>query len=518
MSIRFAPLIRVSTEGQEKQGESLRTQKTQIESYVKSLGGVIPDNCWKYSGQEHATPEQERAKLSKLLEDSAKGNFDAVIVCDASRWSRDNLKSKQGLQILRDNGIKFFVGPMEYDLFNPEQTLFLSLAVEINEYQANQQALKSIINRIERAKRGEPTSGNLPYGRTFDKEIKKWGIDADKKKNIEWAAQQYLSGKSIVEIAKALAMNYSNLWKILNERSGTQWECRFRNPKVRVDETVVMEIPRLLPEETIQAIKQQGAANKTYEAGVIKYRYLLNRMIFCKHCGFALMAQTNANGKQYYRHPSNRRNQCTVKNWVPAEPLGKAVLLNILQMFGDQEAIEQAIRKATPDLSRIEKLRDELADLKERQNQTIQQRGRIIKKVAQGLISDEEIVEQIQPIRDRLKAIQERIETIETELTDQPDPEQIKRKSKLARAVVADALKHPGPKTIEKIMNGPYERQRKILERAFSGKDRKGRRLGVYVEQTDDPKRPWKVEIRAVMEQLIDFIIDNSIMTEFGWY
>ena len=58
MSLRFAPLIRVSTEGQEKKSESLRTQTTQIKQYVKSLGGIIPEHCWKYSGQEHATPEQ----------------------------------------------------------------------------------------------------------------------------------------------------------------------------------------------------------------------------------------------------------------------------------------------------------------------------------------------------------------------------------------------------------------------------------------------------------------------------
>jgi small-conductance mechanosensitive channel len=230
------------------------------------------------------------------------------------------------------------------------------------------------------------------------------------------------------------------------------------------------------------------------------------------------MAQTNHNGKQYYRHPKHRKNECTVKNWVPAEPLGKTVLLQILQMFGDQERIEQAIERATPDLSKIEKLRDELADLKDRQNQTIQQRGRIIKMVADGTLVDDEVKDQIQTIRERLHAIEERIDAIEPELNDSPDLEQIKRKSKLARAVMADALKHPGPKTLEKILNGPFEHQRKILERAFAGKDRKGNRLGVYVEQTGNSEHPWKVEIRAVMDQLIEFFIDKSIKTDFSWY
>ncbi len=106
--LRFAPIIRVSTEKQKDKGESLNVQTKQIKQYVKSLNGVVPEHCWQYSGQEHATPDQERYKLDKLLEDSAKGLFDAVIVVDASRWSRDNLKSKAGLETLRTHDIKFF--------------------------------------------------------------------------------------------------------------------------------------------------------------------------------------------------------------------------------------------------------------------------------------------------------------------------------------------------------------------------------------------------------------------------
>jgi len=96
-TLRFAPVIRVSTEKQEAKGESLRLQRRQIQEYVNDLGGYIPEHCWVYSGQEHATPKQERAKLDLLLEDAAKDIFDAVIVCDPSRWSRDNARSKEAL-------------------------------------------------------------------------------------------------------------------------------------------------------------------------------------------------------------------------------------------------------------------------------------------------------------------------------------------------------------------------------------------------------------------------------------
>ncbi len=77
--LRFAPIIRVSTEEQEKKGESLKSQKTQIIQYVTSLGGIIPDDCWQYSGQESAT-KKERILWNKILEDSGKDKFDAVIM------------------------------------------------------------------------------------------------------------------------------------------------------------------------------------------------------------------------------------------------------------------------------------------------------------------------------------------------------------------------------------------------------------------------------------------------------
>src|SRR5688572_563583 len=95
--LRFAALCRVSTEKQEKEGESLRTQKTNIEKFVvEDLGGSIVK--W-YGGQEHATPGYEKEEVGKLIADAHKKRFDAVIVNDHSRWSRHNTYSERGLEV-----------------------------------------------------------------------------------------------------------------------------------------------------------------------------------------------------------------------------------------------------------------------------------------------------------------------------------------------------------------------------------------------------------------------------------
>ncbi len=505
-SLRFAPLIRVSTEGQSKKGESLRTQTAQIQEFVHFMGGTIPEDCWRYSGQEHATPDQERKKLEALLSDAARDKFDAVIVADNSRWSRDNRRSKEGLEVLRDNGVRFFVGTTEYDLFSPEHTFILGMAAEVNEFQARQQRLKSITNRIHRARRGVPTGGKLPYGRTFDKETETWGIDPEKQQKIQWAANRYLAGEPIVDIARSLGMNFSNLWKILTKRSGPTWELRLRDEKVNVNERIQITIPPLLDPETIEAIREQGEANRTYEHGHIKYRYLLSRMIFCAHCGYALMPQTNHSSNQYYRHPSHRKHHCPMRKWLPADTAGRAVLQEIYKLFGDQERIEAAIRRATPDLSEVESMRAELVDLEKQEAEATRERDNIISMVAKGLLGEDEVEGQIQPIRERLEAIQDRRGRLETLLADQPDPEQVRRKSKLARDVVVDALKNPGPEAQNRILEADFDRQRRILERAFGGRDREGNRLGVYVEQTGDPDQPFRLEIRAVLDQVVEVL------------
>lgn len=199
-ALRFAPIIRVSTEIQEKKGESLAIQKKMIEQDVKHMGGVIPKHCWSYTGQERATPNEERKKFQQMLSDSDKNLFDAVIVYDIFRWSRDSETSKKGLSLLRKNGISFFVRTMEYNLFNPDHLYMLGINVESGEHQAGSMAKRSIEGRIKKAKRGYWTAGSLPTGRTFDKKTGKWGIKAEVKKKIERAAKMYLEGHSLQKI------------------------------------------------------------------------------------------------------------------------------------------------------------------------------------------------------------------------------------------------------------------------------------------------------------------------------
>ena len=175
--LRFGALTRVSTEIQAAKGESLLTQRKDIERSVKFLNGHVVE--W-YEGQEHATVGDVRKTLDEVLEDAARGCFDALIVTDFDRLGRDIVKVTIFRRELQKHKVDLFINTERQNLNDPDTQFKLALFSALAENVGTKQAQKSLINRIERAKRGWPTAGSLPYGRRLK------NSDADRSGNAEW--------------------------------------------------------------------------------------------------------------------------------------------------------------------------------------------------------------------------------------------------------------------------------------------------------------------------------------------
>jgi site-specific DNA recombinase len=483
--LRFAPLVRVSTELQEQQGESLNVQKSQILDAVDSLGGIVPQHCWKYSGQEHATPEFEREKFSRLLADTNKGLFDAVIVFDPSRWSRDNLNSKRGIEVLKTNGIRFFVLTTEYDLYSPQATLFLGMSTEMNEYFALEQARKSILARISKAKKGIPSVGAMPYGRTFDRKTGKWGIIAEKHEKIQWAAESYLSGSPMYSLADTLGVHLTTLWLTLKDRCGDTWELNFENKRVGIKETVTMKIPRLLSEATIDAIHQKSQANKTYTHGQTKNRYLLGRVIFCDKCGRTLTGATHSRCQiSYYTHPKKEKPVCPRLNAVRADHIEDAVLIQLLNLSVDLATVEKSHTDTLTAPEKRLKLEKTLSVFKKDLSNVRKKKRKLIDLIASGILSTDDAKPNLDDLKSKEKSFNEEIVKIKSELRNIPDPKVINRKSKLARKVL-QMVTNKLRATETNLNKMKWEDKRKLVQAIFSGKDINGNRAGVYVRKND---------------------------------
>jgi DNA invertase Pin-like site-specific DNA recombinase len=504
--IRFGALVRVSTEKQEQQGESLNTQRQSVERDVARLDGTVAG--W-YGGQEHATPGWEKKEVDRLIADAAKGKFDAVMVAYADRWSRDNAKSAEGLEAFRAAGVRFFVGAQEYDLYNPEHRLFLGMSAVIGQYQAHQQAKKSLEARIERARRGLYSAGNPPFGRTFDRATGRWGFHPEKKALVEDVARRYLAGESMLTIGASYGLNSRYLHKLISQQCGPVWVQHFASKALNISEEVETPVPELLPPETIKAIHARAAANRTFAHGQAKEKYLLGRMIFCGHCGYALVGMTVTPGKKkyaYYRHPPLVT--CTrpgIRIKVPAAAIEDAVLRDLFDTFGNPERVRKAVEEATPDPAQANQARARQVRLTAEAERLAAAKQRVVRLISKGTLTEDEADAELKKLRAGEAEVRKELDALAPLLEDLPDPAEVK---KLAGRVAGGMRRWAREFKINNDFAGmTWDERRALCQTVFGGKTRDGRRLGVYVTWDDSGptqahvQRPWRYRI---LGRLID--------------
>jgi site-specific DNA recombinase len=504
--LRFAALRRVSTEQQERVGESLRTQTKSIEEVVNELGSSVVE--W-YGGQEHATPGHEKKELQRLLKDAQRKprRFDAIIVAHPDRWSRDNTASREGLEIFREHGIRFFAGNTEYDLFNPDHEMFLGISAVVGLFQARNQMKKSLQNRINRAKRGIPTGGKLPFGRRYvrtkDRQEGHWEIIPEKQKMIQECAKRYLAGESLEAVAKEHNVNHSNLNKVLTRVSGTKWQLEFTSKALNIHEIVEMKIPRLLEDDVIAAILRRSDKNRTFTHANGKDRYLFSKMVMCAHCGYAMMGQINHGKIRYYRHsrPEKRVRECQgpgVKAWVPAAELEDAIMRQLFETFGNPSAVAKAMEAAIPKDEKIQeavKRREQVERELRKANAGLQ---RIIELVANDNISDADVKIQIPKAKEKIHKFEAEIASLDEQLASVPTREKIRS---VSESVSKRFLRYSNGRLVAKVSDAnrafekmTYKERRELCETVFNGKTAHGKRMGVFVSWETRKKWRWRIE------------------------
>jgi DNA invertase Pin-like site-specific DNA recombinase len=524
--LRFATLIRVSTDQQERQGESLQVQAADIESDVQELGGVI---VARYGGSEHATPGHEKAQVDKLLKDAARGKFNAVIVHDPSRWSRDNAKSEAGLEILRKAGIRFFCRRHEYNLNGALDCLHLTMTTAFNQFTARLLNEKSTESRIKRAKAGQPSSGRLPWGRTYDKQTKQWGIDEAKQRLIRVLAKRYIAGESMAKLADETGMTQSTLHEVLTRRCGEVWVQRFNVLGTR--ELIETRVPPLLKAKTINAIRARIEANRTFlrrqpsarKDGKEWHNYLLGRMVFCSHCGYAMFGQTVVDRTgatyRYYRHAHTRRKKLCKKprSWVIAQDLEQSVFEELFHTFGNPVAVRKAMEKAVPNRQKLTDLEGRRGQLHSLQEKVTRDRSQIIRLMGKNLIPEADGERRLAKLMAQDEQFRNELELISAQLSEVPS----RRAIAAAAERVVDSFGRPVWRTVSgkgevklradvgfitrvhTINAEPdkmsWEDRRALFEMVFGGKARDGRRLGVYVSwvpgQEGKQHKRWNYEI-----------------------
>ena len=245
---------------------------------------------------------EKRVSFLKMIKDSEKGNFDAVIVYKLDRFARSRYDSATYKYRLRKNGVQL-ISATENISNDPEGIILESVLEGMAEFYSAELSQKIHRGLLESAYKHNSIGGQIPLG--YKTEGKKLVIDEETAPIVREAFEMYAEGHSVADICRTF--NAKGYKTSKGTRFGkSSFSKIFRNEKyIGVyqfhDYRAEDAIPALIDRKTfnlVQArLKAVGKAPGQFKA---KHIYLLSGKLYCGHCGCKMNGNCNTNEYSYY--------------------------------------------------------------------------------------------------------------------------------------------------------------------------------------------------------------------------
>jgi hypothetical protein len=342
-------------------------------------------------------------------------------------------------------------------------------------------------NRIARGKRGIPTSGKLPFARKFNKETGEWTLDEEAARLIRWAADEYLKGVSLWDLAQTLKtrykqpLGYKNLLTVLSKRCGDTWTVNFKD-----EEPITYKIPRILDDNTIQKVKDRLEHNRTNNRKDVR-KYTLSGFIHCEACGKFLYGQILANISgspyQYYHHPRYKYEKCKAFNTIPLKLIENAVFKTIFENTVDAPAFEQAIQESMPDEKLIKYLEKQVKSGEKELKKIEKELDRLVDLALSGTLKKDTISSKEKELLQTKAKAAEELEANRTKLKSLPDIDRVRKE---AEDIRRQLLEHFHSE--EHLQEMSFDEKKRLLHWLFDGKDKEGTPYGIYIAKRGHEK------------------------------
>lgn len=369
-----AAYARYSTDRQQE--NSIEYQLTEIRRYCAENGITITAT---YTDKAKSGTNVDRSDFQKMLDAAQRKEFDAVVIYDITRGSRDVADWFSFRKEMMRLGIRVISATQQLgDITKSSDFLVELLNVGIGQYEVLETRQKSIAGVAEKAKQGVFLGGVAPLG--YDIRAGKYIINFEEARTVRTIFDLYGKGKSYDEILAAVKgavgkhgrpLGKNSLHSILtNERYigvytwnkrqvklFRQWAGGAPNPNcVRIEGI----IPVIIDDLTWERVQKRLSDNKRNASNKAKRTYLLSGLIECEVCGAAYVGHTSTNTKgvetRYYVCGNKyRTHTCKAKNINAAEIEGFVVdglKRYFLELDFEEEAqrIADMVNNSTPDL------------------------------------------------------------------------------------------------------------------------------------------------------------------------
>lgn len=333
-----------------------------------------------------------RPDFQRMIKDSARKEWNYVIVYKLDRFSRNKYESTIHKRTLKNNGISV-LSAMENIPDTPEGIILESLLEGMNQYYSAELAQKVKRGMKETRIKGYFQGGTLLYG--YKLNGRKIVPDEFQSEVVRYIYDQFAKGVYV-----------KNILKVLNEKGVThKGKPLPRNTVYNIlkndkylgvykhdDETVDNMYPQIVDYDTFEKVRAIVNANKHGKRS-IDVVYLLRHKLKCGYCGQSIIAESGTSktgAKMYYykcRGRKARINDCT-KQPIRKNILENLVLDNIYNVLQTPSNMEFIIKVLMKMQNNAEKENSTLSILLKQKKQVENSLNNLVAAIENGITSN----------------------------------------------------------------------------------------------------------------------------------
>jgi DNA invertase Pin-like site-specific DNA recombinase len=355
----------------------------------------------------------KRTQFQKMIKDSDKHLWDAVVVYKLDRFARNRYDAATYKAKLKKNGVKV-ISATENISDNPEGVILEAVLEGMAEFYSKELSQKVKRGMYESAHKCNSTGGAIPLG--YKIENKKLVIDEPRAELVKKAFTMYANGTTIKQIcdefnaagyctAKGAKFNKNSFHNLL---SNEKYVGIYKYADVRIENG----IPAIISKELFDTVQKRLKRNKRAPAkNKAKVDYILSQKLFCGHCGASMVGESGTgrwgNVYHYYTCCHRKRQNSCNKKPLKKDFIERTVVEDVLKLFTPEiinELAEAAVKQAEIDAQQNTLIPTLESELKEVERSITN----LIKLVEKGVESDT-LTERLNELEKQKRAIEKKL-------------------------------------------------------------------------------------------------------------
>lgn len=269
--------------------DSKQTEQS-IEGQLKVCRKYSEDNGYtilqEYIDRAQSGKTDDRIQFRKMLADSKKKQFDAVIVYAINRFGRNTRQSLNNADSLQSNGVTILSATEKFDN-TPSGIMFRTLVMAYDQYFSDELKEKVTRGMTLNAEKCLSNGGTTPLG--YKIENKRYVINEDTAPIVQEVFTKYANGMSIKEICNSLNERHlkSAQGAVFNKSSLHTMLCNRKYLGIYIYNGMEIQggMPKIIEEDLFNKVAEKMILNKKLPGRTrAKAEYLLTGKLFCGHC------------------------------------------------------------------------------------------------------------------------------------------------------------------------------------------------------------------------------------------